>query len=181
MRHNKHLLIIIHIAAVLFFSLPPSALSEEAQTETIIGDISGKTVIHSDSFKIDNIRHIVTFTGDVEATRDDLHIKCQKTELFYEEVTEGDNPENYPYRILKIIATEDVLISRPDGVTATAEEAVYYQDDEKVVLTGNPVVLKDGDNSAEGTKITYFLKEETFDVQGSGDSRSTIIFFPDKE
>jgi len=57
-----------------------------------------------------------------------------------------------------------------------AEKAVYYQDDEKAVLTGNPVV-KQGDDFIEGSVITLFLKENRSVVEGSEVKKVRVILF----
>jgi lipopolysaccharide export system protein LptA len=132
----------------------------------VIGDASGSIVISSDSFEIDNKRHIVTFTGNVEAVRDDINIKCQKIELFYENLADNNDPGKGRVKILEIIATEKVMLSRPDGGMATAEKAVYNQKDEKVVLTGNPAVVKQDTGLLEGSKIIWFIKEDIYRVEG---------------
>ncbi len=135
----------------------------------------GSIVVRSDSFEIDNSRQVVIFTGNVEASRDDININCQKIELYYESIAGDNEPEKGSFRVLEIIATEQVVVSRPDGGTATAEKAIYYQNDEKVVLTGNPVI-KQGADLVEGSKITLFLKEGKSLVEG----KAKAILFPDE-
>jgi lipopolysaccharide export system protein LptA len=67
------------------------------------------------------------------------------------------------------------VITRPDRGTATAEKAVYYQDSEKIVLTGNPVV-KDGDGfEGGGSTITLYLKEDRYVVEGSKDDKARLF------
>lgn len=55
----------------------------------------------------------------------------------------------------KIVATGEVKVIRTDGGLAMAEKAVYYQDDKKAVLNGNPTV-KQEDDFIEGSVITLF-------------------------
>jgi lipopolysaccharide export system protein LptA len=47
-----------------------------------------------------------------------------------------------------------------------AEKAIFYQNDEKVVLTGNPKV-KQENYFVEGSRIILFLKEKRHVVEGS--------------
>ena len=58
-----------------------------------------------------------------------------------------------------------------------AEKAVYYQNDEKVVLTGKPVV-KRGNDFVEGSKITLFLKEKRSIVEGAEDKKARAVLIP---
>jgi lipopolysaccharide export system protein LptA len=60
---------------------------------------------------------------------------------------------------------------------ATAEKAVYYQSEEKMVLTGNPVVRM-GKDFVEGDRITMFLKEERSVVESSKDKKVRAVIFP---
>jgi lipopolysaccharide export system protein LptA len=122
----------------------------------------------------------VVLTGNVEAVRDDINIKSQKIELFYENLAGNNDPGKGRVNILEIIATEKVMLRRPDGGMATAEKAVYNQKDETVVLTGNPAV-KWGKNSGEGSKITLFLKEERFVAEGSEEDKARFILNPEEE
>ena len=82
--------------------------------------------------------------------------------------------------ISKIIATGRVSISRAQGGLATAEKAVYFEDDEKIVLTGNPVV-KQGNDFVEGDRITIFLKENRSVVESFVGKKVKAIIFPKRE
>jgi lipopolysaccharide export system protein LptA len=136
-------------------------------------------VINSNSLEIDNQRKIVTFTGDVDARQDDLIINCQKMVLYYIEEQTEKASKNPGLKIDKIVATGQVKITRPDGGSATAEKATYYQDDEKVVLTGKPVV-KQGDDFVEGSMITLFLRENRSVVEGSENKKVRAVLSPRK-
>ena len=72
-------------------------------------------------------------------------------------------------------------ITRPAGGLATAEEAVYFQKDATIVLTGTPQV-KQGDDFVEGSKITLFLNEDRSIVEGSDGKqvRAVVSSGPEK-
>ena len=177
MRNIKYPLIIIHIITPLIFTVTSYALSQTTQ-KMVVGDKSQSIEINSDSFEIDNKRHSVTFTGNVEALRDDLNIKCEKIVLFYEDPTGDNNFGEGGVEILELIATKNVILSRADGSTATGEKAVYNKNDEEVVLTGDPAVVKRGDDYlAEGEKITYYLEEDRFVADG----RARAIWSPKED
>jgi lipopolysaccharide export system protein LptA len=158
--------IFIYILPLLPLLYSNPVFPETTLNKMVIGDTSESIEISSDNgFEIDNKRHVVTFIGNVEAVKDDINIKCQRIELFYENLSGNNDPGKGRVKILEIIATEKVMLSRPDGGMATAEKAVYDQKGQKVVLTGNPVV-KQGTDLVEGSKITLFLKEEKILVEG---------------
>lgn len=141
---------------------------------------AGAVVIKSDSLEIDNSRKMVIFTGNVDARKDDFTINCQKILLYYRDKSSDKLHGKLEFEIDKIVATEEVAITRRDGGTATAEKAVYYQDGEKLVLTGDPVV-KQGSDFVEGDKITLFLKEKRSIVEGTGEKKVKAVLFPGGE
>ncbi len=136
--------------------------------------------IKSNTLEIDNKRKIVTFTGNVDARRDDFTINCEKMLLYYKDQPTDKRSEKMDVKIDKIIATGNVKIIRTDGGLAMADKATYYQIQEKVVLTGKPVV-KQGNDFIEGSRITLFLKEKRSLVEGSGNQRVKAVIFPRNE
>lgn len=63
-----------------------------------------------------------------------------------------------------IEATGRVRIQKADG-RATCRKAVYYQNEEKIVLTGDPVAWQKG-TRVTGKQITMYLAEERSVVEG---------------
>jgi lipopolysaccharide export system protein LptA len=145
-----------------------------------LGDSQGQPiVIKSDSLEFDHQKKRVTFSGNVDARRDDWTILCRNMVVFYGEKSKGaDQKESL--KIEKIVAKGDVKINRQSGGLATAEEATYYWDEERVVLTGKPVVQQ-GDDFVEGTVVTLLLKENKSLVEGSGDARVRAVISPRSE
>ena len=145
-----------------------------------LGDSQGQPiVIKSNSLEFDHQRKMVTFSGNVDAKRDDWIILCQKMVVYYgEKGKESDQKEGM--KIDKIVAKGGVRITRQSGGLATADEATYYWDEERVVLTGKPVVQQ-GDDFVEGTVVTLLLKENKSLVEGSGDTRVRAVISPRSE
>ncbi len=68
-------------------------------------------------------------------------------------------------RAVKTIeATGRVRIEK-EGGSATCQKAVYFQDEEKIVMTGDPVAWQKGARVA-GKQITMFLAEDRSVVEG---------------
>ena len=63
-----------------------------------------------------------------------------------------------------IEATGRVVIERAEG-RATCRRAVYYEDEDKIVLTGEPVAWQKG-TRVTGKKITMYLAEDRSVVEG---------------
>jgi lipopolysaccharide export system protein LptA len=143
----------------------PSISADKVQKDLEKG--KGQSIlIKSNSLEVDNKKRVVTFTGNVDARRGDLIINCEKMFVYYSGTMTDDTSQKSDIKIEKIVANGGVRISRPSGGLATAEEAVYYQQDEKVILTGNPTV-KQGEDVVEGSTITLYLREERSIVEGS--------------
>jgi lipopolysaccharide export system protein LptA len=181
MKRLQYILVSFIILPTLIMMFPSSVLPEAPQKQSKGGD-TGQMVIHSNTLEIDSKQKIVivTFIGDVDAKGDDFTINCQKMLLYYNNNPSGNDSGKGKSSIEKIIATGRVKISQPDGGLAMAEKAIYYQNDEKVVLTGNPKV-KQENYFVEGSRITLFLKEKRHVVEGSGDKKIKAVIFPGGE
>lgn len=137
----------------------------------------GPVVIRSKSLEIDNKKRVVSFTGPVEARKEDMLIRCRQMFVYYEEKSQSDAAEKKDLKIDRIVAKGEVRIDRDGGVSATAEEAIYYESEEKIVLRGKPVVKQD-DDSVEGSVITLFLREDRSVVEGAGEERVRAVLSP---
>ncbi|UCB49212.1 MAG: lipopolysaccharide transport periplasmic protein LptA [Deltaproteobacteria bacterium] len=170
------------IFLVIFYSLLFAApgQTEESPQEGGQKAGAGPIVIKSQSLEVDNQKRIVIFTGQVDARRDDMTINCEKMIVYYIDQSANKESEKTGVRIDKIVASGKVKISRPDGALAMAEKGVYYESDEKVVLTGRPVV-KQGDDFVEGSRITLYLKEKRSIVEGSEKEKVRAVLHPRSE
>lgn len=179
MRYLKHTLLLFFatMLSLTMWSYPAQAASLENQAKK--GE-SKPIVINSTTLEADNKKKIVTFTGEVEAKMENFAAYCHKMVIYYVEAPEKKGPEETATRIDKIVATGEVKIVRAEGGVATGKKAVYYQLDEKVVLTGDPVVRQEN-NFVEGDRITLFLKEDRSLVEGSQDKKVRAVIFPGQE
>jgi lipopolysaccharide export system protein LptA len=109
-----------------------------------------------------------------------MTIICEKLIVYYLDESANKESGKTDVRIDKIVATGKVKISRPDGTLAMSEKAVYYENDEKVVLTGRPVV-KQGNDFVEGSRITLYLKEKRSIVEGSEKEKVRAVLHPRSE
>jgi lipopolysaccharide export system protein LptA len=142
--------------------------------------------IQSKSLEVNDASKTVLFRGDVKATKDEFVMDCAEMVVYYESASDkGDSDksasdkgdtENTRTRIDRIVAKGGVRITRAQGGMATADEAVYFQMEEKVVLTGRPVV-KQGKDFVEGDRITILLKENRSIVESNEDSKVKAVIF----
>ncbi|MBW2095342.1 MAG: lipopolysaccharide transport periplasmic protein LptA [Deltaproteobacteria bacterium] len=171
----------IFFSVLLFVILPgfifPLHCSAEAK-ESSSSDVSTKPiVILSKTLEVDNEKKIVTFTGEVNAKKDDFVVDCQKMLVYYRTSPDKGKKEAFAQGIDRIVASGQVRVTRKEGGLATADKAVYYQDDDKLVLTGNPSVQQ-GKDLVKGERIIIFLRENRSIVESSGKERAQAIIFP---
>jgi len=134
-------------------------------------------VINSKTLEVNNEEKTVTFLGDVSAKQEDMVITCQKVIVYYEGLPNQKGSGKAETRIRKILASGDLKIDRAGGGTATAEQAAYFPQDEKIILTGKSTV-KQGNDLVEGDRITIFLKENRSVVESSEDKKVRAVIFP---
>lgn len=178
----------LFILALLLILMDLSLFRDTAQArkqgaQGLQGTGAGPVVITSNSLESNEQEGIITFLGEVKAKRDDFSIDCEKMVVHLRKAPGGTNGQGTgdpEARIEKIVATGNVKIVRAEGGVATADMAVYQQQEETLVLTGNPVV-REGQDSVEGDRITLFLKEERSVVEGSKDRRVKAVIFPREE
>jgi lipopolysaccharide export system protein LptA len=139
----------ISLAAIIFFM---TVLATPAST----GSKESPIVITSDSLIADNKKNTAIFEGSVVATTDDITIFSDRMTVFY---TEGES------RIVKIHAVGNIRVQKDDTLISS-DEAIYFEDEEKIIFSGNPKVTEN-DNSIAGTRIIYFLKDDRAVIEGS--------------
>ncbi len=136
-------------------------------------------VIHSDTLLFDQQQRIITFKGKVKARSEDMKVDCQEMIVYLREnPSSGTSVESG--RIEKIIALGDVVITTSDGGIARAGKAVFYQSEEKAVLTENPSVQQ-GPDLVEGHRIVMYLRENHSVIEGSASKRVKATLFPKEE
>ncbi len=176
MTHSKVLsLLFILLSVLVFFQTAPGeaevkkGFDEKVSSKPII--IKSKTLEWNDEKKT------VVFTGEVNAQKDDFVVGCQKMIVYYTASSDEQGKGDFARTVDRIVATDRVRITRRDGGTAEAEKAVYYQADEKLVLTGHPSV-KQGNDLVKGDRITIYLKENRSTVESTGKERAQATIFP---
>jgi len=123
--------------------------------------------ISSDRLEAEDTSGRVTFFGNVVARRGDLTLYAREVEIY-----SVSGARDFD----RIDARGDVRIVL-NGKVATGDAAIYYKNEEKIVLTGAPKVFQDG-NSIEGEEITVFLKDERSVVTGGEEARVNAVFQP---
>ena len=76
----------------------------------------------------------------------------------------GETPTMSNRSVSMIEATGSVVIEKDDG-RATCRKAVYYESEEKIVLTGDPVAWQKG-TRVSGERMTMYLADDRSVVEG---------------
>jgi lipopolysaccharide export system protein LptA len=124
---------------------------------TLVDKKEKKTVtITSETLTADNKNSTAIFEGAVVARTDDITMYSDKMTVYY------DNARN---KVIKIHALGHVKVHKEEKALFS-DEAIYLEEDEKIIFTGNPKAV-DGENVISGTQIIFYLKDDRAEVQGS--------------
>jgi len=110
--------------------------------------------IKSDGLEWDYKGHVVTFAGNVVAQQEDVTLYSDRLVIYYDEATS---------ELTQIVAEGAVRIVQLDR-RATGEKAVFHNAEQKIVLTGRPVI-RQGKNTVIGERITIFMDRDWVEVE----------------
>ncbi len=110
------------------------------------------------------------FIGDVIARQGEMTLYAEKLIVFLQ--PDQDQVE-------RLEALGGVRVIQLDRI-ATAEKAVFYQLEEKLVLSGNAEVTQ-GKNNISGDEITLYLKENRSLVESSENGRVRAVIIPEQK
>ncbi len=147
------------VSATVVFAQEAAELANKAskaEKSEQSGGVSGPIVITSDTLRADGRKGTATFIGSVVAIGDDLYMTAERMKVFYA-AGGGD--------LDRIEADGSVKLIR-EGRIITSERAVYEAQGRKMTFTENARVVEDG-NVLVGTKITYMIDGDRYDVQDS--------------
>lgn len=191
----KKIFWLLLILATVGFVLPLTALDgQTAATTTVKKKPKAKVTrpksepeppieIVADRLDAYNDKKLVVFSGNAVATQGKRVMKSDKILLFYRQDADGKTkPPPGPGSIAsggdleRIEAEGNVMITEEDR-TVTGEKAVFEQEKQQIVITGN-TVLKEGKNVIQGQKITVYLAENRAVVDGEEKKRVTATIYP---
>jgi len=180
----RTLLSIYSVGFFIFFAFfIPSQLDAFPEEKKAFKDISTKKpiIIYSDTLELDQQKRTIVFSGSIQARSEDMEVECHEMIVHYlDNPAKNQSNVDYNVRIGKIIAIGDVIIKLNAGGKALAGKAVFYQDEQKVVLTENPSIQQ-GPDFVEGDQITMFLNENRSIIEGGKRKRVKATIFPKEE
>lgn len=162
------------IFTIILMMVLPSYVKGESSFKGM-PDKKGSIIVNSDMVEINDSKGMVLFSGNVKARSEDFTIQCDRMTLYYRKRAVKGKISSNGVVVERIVAKGGVRIKRKIGGEARADCAEYLSRENKIVLTGNPVV-KHGEDFIEGFKITFFLKNNRSIIEGSPESKVKAVF-----
>jgi lipopolysaccharide export system protein LptA len=191
---TRDLRLLLLIAAALIISCarlhaqtasqgPPNALQGFSQNRDQPVHIEAATLEVRDKQKE------ATFSGDVRVKQGDTGMRCKSLVVFYEQGGESADKSKTmqaaapgpggEQRIKRLEARGGVVVTQKDQ-TVTGELGIFDMKSNTVTMTGNPVVMTQGQNVLRGEKLVVDLTSGVSRVESgkNGQGRVQGLFQP---
>ncbi|MGB5218795.1 MAG: lipopolysaccharide transport periplasmic protein LptA [Smithella sp.] len=137
--------------------------------------------ITSDRMEAFNDKKLIIFSGGARITQGKSVLKANRLLLYYKGELKNENKKNEIRAeqngiLEKIEAQGNVSFTREER-TAHGDQAIYYMESNKIVLTGN-ALLNEGKNSIKGERVTVFINENRGLVESDTQSQVKAIIYP---
>lgn len=181
---NRHWVSIFSLA-IIILGLPllsEGQVAKDGKKEKI--DRKQPIQITSDILEAFNDKRMVVFSGSAVAIQGDKVIRADKLIIYYKKASDEGKPKEakdveQAGDLDRIEAKGRVSVTQVNRV-ATGDEAVYEQDNEKIVMTGN-AVMREGKNVVRGNKITLLMNEDRGIVEPLEQKRVTATIYPSEK
>jgi lipopolysaccharide export system protein LptA len=152
----KYLVVVLTAVLILWAGplLPQSAANPPDNLLGVDAQSQQPITITSNRAELDNKQHTAVHRGNVVVKRGELTLYSNEIKAWFDGETK---------RIKQIDARGGVRLVHLNRVI-TAEAGAYFDEQQKIVLTGNPV-CQEGDNVLAGSRITYFMNEDRIVVE----------------
>ena len=162
---------------------PPNALQGFSQNRDQPVHIEAATLEVRDKQKE------ATFSGDVRVKQGDTGMRCKSLVVFYEQGSESADKTKTmqaaapgpggEQRIKRLEARGGVVVTQKDQ-TATGELGIFDMKSNTVTLTGNPVIMTQGQNVLRGDRLVVDLTSGVSRVESgkNGQGRVQGLFQP---
>jgi lipopolysaccharide export system protein LptA len=112
-------------------------------------------VVTAQRMEAEKLGDVVTFMGSVVLKKEAMTLNADTLFVYYDPPAKG---------VREIEARGHVVVSQ-EGRIALAEKAVYYSEEEKIVLTGDARVIEN-QSQVGGERITLFIRDGRSIVEG---------------
>ena len=128
-----------------------------------------------------NENKLVVFSGNTMVKQGNKVLKSDKLILYYKK--EPDKKEKVGTieteksdDLEKVEAKGNVSLTQGQRI-ATGDEAIYFRDSGKVILTGN-AILREGKNSIKGDRVIVFINENRGVVESNSKKQIKAVIYP---
>ncbi len=159
--------------------------------------------ITADRLEVDQNQQVATFINKVVARYKDIILYADKLKIFYQSKKQPAGSESSPAaspaksktappgnqnspmdavgieKISRIEAEGKVRMVEGDRI-ATGDKAIYYTQEDKIVLLGHPQLWR-GENSLTGHEIIFYVKENRAVVEGEINKRVEAVIYPSQK
>jgi len=165
--------IIVALYAVLSGGVLVSATC--AAEQEMKHDSNQPVNITANKLEADDNAGVFVFSGDVQAQQGEVFIYAQKMTVHY--IDAASPSDGAKRQIDKVEAEQDVRIVQLNRV-ATGQKAIFYHQEGRIVLTGDPRVVQ-GENNVAGERIIVYLNDNRSIVEGGEKQRVKAVFVPE--
>lgn len=128
-------------------------------------DREAPLVITADRMELRRKENLIVYRGNVLAERGDVKIRSDVLSARYDA---GDGA------LQTVVAEGKVRVSQ-GAREMTGDKAVFDDSKETITVSGN-TVMRDGDNSVSGGRVTIYLDEDRSVVENRGGRVKAVIF-----
>jgi lipopolysaccharide export system protein LptA len=124
------------------------------------------------------------FSGNAMAKQGNKVLKSDRLLLYYKKEPDkkdkvGTIETERTGNLEKIEAKGNVSLAQGERLV-TGDEAIYYRDSAKIIMTGN-AVLSQGKNSIKGDRVIVFLNENRGIVESNTKKQVKAIIYPQEK
>ncbi len=124
--------------------------------------------VQAQSLEANYAEGVLHFIGDVKVTRGDFHLESKEMKVYLK-----SQSQNNTNQIDWAEAIGGVKM-RYGEKFGTSEKALYYSDEEKVILEGNALLWERG-NRIRGSRVIIFLKEDRAIVESKPGEKVELL------
>jgi lipopolysaccharide export system protein LptA len=156
------------LAAALMFSVLATAAFAQKQSRQTGLKLSGDEPIQieSDRLEVRENENIAIFTGNVSVVQGDMLMKAGRMVVHY---AEGSGSVTTGSSNVELIEVEGKVYLEQEGQVVTGDRGRFDLLADRMELTGEKVVLTEGDNVVVGCRLEVEMSTGEARLQGCGD------------
>ena len=176
MINKKEYLFILFILLTTSFAYAENKLFNKQSDEPM--------EITSSRMEAFNEKKLIVFSGNAMVKQGSKVLKSDKLLLYYKQEPNtkkkaGTIETEKTGDLEKLEAKGNVSLTQGERI-ATGDEAIYFRDSGKVILTGN-AMLSEGKNSIKGDRVIVFINENRGVVESNLKKQIRAVIYPQEK